>query len=217
MLSHGRIWAALDTLAARHGLTTSGLARLAGLDPTTFNKSKRMGKDGRERWPSTESLAKVLQATGESLHNLYSLIAADYELDLKNTHGQIPQRPIPMIGFSDIADTPALSPETKPETLPWETIWLRAPSHGMYALEINDDKYAPVYLKGDLLLIAPHEDIRAGDRLITKVGLAPLAPFFCHAIDEKSITVSPIADHGRTNTLPRSTLAWMARIVWVSQ
>jgi phage repressor protein C with HTH and peptisase S24 domain len=63
LLSHARIWSAIDRLAERHNLTTSGLARRAGLDPTTFNKSKRTSSDGRPRWPSTESLAKVLDAT----------------------------------------------------------------------------------------------------------------------------------------------------------
>ncbi len=67
MLTHGQVWAALDRLAERAGLSPSGLARRAGLDPTTFNKSKRVTSDGRERWPSTESLAKALAASGSSI------------------------------------------------------------------------------------------------------------------------------------------------------
>src|ERR1700754_3711659 len=67
MLSHEQIWGAIDRLAERHDLTPSGLARRAGLDPTSFNKSKRLSQDGRLRWPSTESIAKVLDATGASM------------------------------------------------------------------------------------------------------------------------------------------------------
>src|SRR5690606_1970697 len=66
MLSHSAIWDAIDSLARRHGLTPSGLAKTAGLDATAFNPSKRMSRDGRGRWPSTESIAKVLDVTGES-------------------------------------------------------------------------------------------------------------------------------------------------------
>ena len=62
MLSHETIWSAIDTLAERHQLTPSALAKRAGLDPTSFNKSKRFGPDGRKRWPSTESVSKVLEA-----------------------------------------------------------------------------------------------------------------------------------------------------------
>ena len=67
MLTHAQIWAAIDRLAARAGLSASGLAKRAGLDPTTFNKSKRVTREGRERWPSTESVAKSLAATGVSI------------------------------------------------------------------------------------------------------------------------------------------------------
>ena len=63
MLTHDQIWNALDRLAERAGLSASALAKRAGLDPTTFNKSKRITPDGRERWPSTESVAKALAAT----------------------------------------------------------------------------------------------------------------------------------------------------------
>ena len=48
LLTHEQIWAALDRLAARAGLSPSALARSAGLDPTTFNKSKRITGDGPE-------------------------------------------------------------------------------------------------------------------------------------------------------------------------
>src|SRR4029434_9445047 len=67
MLTHNQIWTAIDRLAARAKLTPSGLARKAGLDPTTFNKSKRVTPEGRPRWPSTESIAKSLQATGVTI------------------------------------------------------------------------------------------------------------------------------------------------------
>ncbi len=67
MLTHASIWQAIDALAAQHGLTASGLARRAGLDPTSFNRSKRISRSGKPRWPSTESLAKILAATGASL------------------------------------------------------------------------------------------------------------------------------------------------------
>src|SRR5919109_3608410 len=74
VLTHGQIWAALDRLAERSGLSPSGLAKRSGLDPTTFNKSKRITADGRERWPSTESVAKALAATNSSMDTFVQLI-----------------------------------------------------------------------------------------------------------------------------------------------
>src|ERR1700739_482666 len=73
-LTHDQIWTALDRLAERAVLPPSGLAKRAGLDPTTFNKSKRITSDGRERWPSTESVAKALAATSISIDTFVQLI-----------------------------------------------------------------------------------------------------------------------------------------------
>src|ERR1700736_1732740 len=73
-LTHDQIWTALDRLAERGGLSASGLAKKSGLDPTTFNKSKRITADGRERWPSTESVAKALAATNSSIDTFVQLI-----------------------------------------------------------------------------------------------------------------------------------------------
>lgn len=76
MFTHGQIWRAIDRLAERNELSVSGLARKAGLDPTTFNPSKRIAADGRPRWPSTESVAKVLETTDTSLEEFFSILKA---------------------------------------------------------------------------------------------------------------------------------------------
>src|SRR5476649_1171549 len=74
MLTHDQIWGTLDRLAERSGLSPSGLAKKSGLDPTTFNKSKRITVDGRPRWPSTESVAKALKATNVAIDTFVQLI-----------------------------------------------------------------------------------------------------------------------------------------------
>jgi len=63
-MTHDDLWRAIVKLAASRNMSCSGLAKFAGLDATTFNKSKRFSKYGQPRWPSTYSLAKVLNATG---------------------------------------------------------------------------------------------------------------------------------------------------------
>src|SRR5918993_2140417 len=74
MLTHPQIWAAIDRLAERYGLSASGLARKSGLDATSFNRSKRTSPEGRDRWPSTESIAKILRATGATLEDFLRLV-----------------------------------------------------------------------------------------------------------------------------------------------
>ena len=91
MLTHNQIWTAIDRLAARAKLSPSGLAKKAGLDPTTFNKSKRVTPEGRQRWPSTESVAKALQATGTKFDIFVTLITDGGKAAIQN---------VPLIGFA---------------------------------------------------------------------------------------------------------------------
>ena len=51
-LTHARVWSAIDALARRYGLSPSGLAKRSGLDPTAFNKSKRVTGEPRRRNPA---------------------------------------------------------------------------------------------------------------------------------------------------------------------
>src|ERR1700744_3761022 len=99
-MRHEDIWRAIDTLAAERGLSASGLARRAGLDATTFNQSKRTTPDGRARWPSTESIAKVLEAAGATLEDFASLVSGARALP---AGGRPITRRLPMIAMSQAA------------------------------------------------------------------------------------------------------------------
>lgn len=63
MLTHEQLWLAVDKLAYNNHLSCSGMARAAHLDPTTFNRSKRLSKYGQPRWLSIETIAKILDVT----------------------------------------------------------------------------------------------------------------------------------------------------------
>ena len=66
---HKDIWTAIDCLAFNNKLSASGLEKKAGLDATTFNPSKRFHSEkmgGQPRWPSTESIARILICTDTS-------------------------------------------------------------------------------------------------------------------------------------------------------
>ena len=91
MLTHGKIWTAIDALARRYGLSPSGLAKRAGLDATAFNPSKRVTTEGRPRWLTTESLAKVLSATGATLDEFVDLLEAE-AAGLRKAPQPIPHR-----------------------------------------------------------------------------------------------------------------------------
>ena len=74
-MTHQDIWQAIDNFAFQQQMSCSGLARFSGLDATTFNKSKRWSKYGQPRWPSTGSIAKILNSTGKTLEDFLKCIS----------------------------------------------------------------------------------------------------------------------------------------------
>lgn len=76
-MTHQALWNAISMLARRQGLTCSGLAKLSGLDATTFNKSKQFSPDGSPRWPSCSTIAKIVQATNISIIDFAEIVATN--------------------------------------------------------------------------------------------------------------------------------------------
>src|SRR5260221_4262450 len=159
MLTHGQIWTALDRLAERAGLSPSGLARRAGLDPTTFNKSKRITTDGRERWPSTESVAKVLAATSSSIDTFVQLIGANAAT----------VQSVPLLGFGQAGNSGHFDDNGFPAGKGSDEVALPSASDWhAYALEISGDQMKPAYRHGDVIEVSPGTPIRRGDRGVVK-------------------------------------------------
>ena len=164
MLTHDQIWTALDRLAARAGLSPSGLAKRAGLDPTTFNKSKRVTSDGRERWPSTESIAKALAATADSSIDTFVQLIGD------EAGGG---RSVPLLGFAQAGASGAFDEAGFPAGKGWDEVALPAvDDEHAFALEISGDAMTPAYRDGDIIVVSPGAPIRRGDRVVVKTKAA---------------------------------------------
>ena len=213
MLSHQKVWAAIDALAARHSLSPSGLARRAGLDSTAFNKSKRLSVDGRPRWPSTESLAKIMDATGASLVELVTLI------EERPARAATP-RPasVPLIGFAQAGTGGYFDDAGFPVGQGWEEVELPAgASEGAYALLVQGDSMLPLYRDGDTLIVEPGAAVRKGDRVVVKTsGGEVMAKVLANRTPGAIELVSVNPSHP-DRTIPATEIEWVARIVWASQ
>jgi phage repressor protein C with HTH and peptisase S24 domain len=207
-LQHQALWAALDAIAARAGMTASGLARAAGLDPTTFNKSKRIGVDGRPRWPSTESVARALHAADASFDEFAALAAGS-----PGTHA----RSIPIVGLAragmdgyfDDAGFPVGAEET-----------VRFPDLGdqrVYALEITGDSMEPVFRAGDTVIVQPGAPVRKGDRVVVRTRAGEVMAKQLGRRTESSVELLSLNAAHKPRSLHPRDIAWIARIVWASQ
>ena len=209
MLRHSDIWRAIDAIAAKYGYTASGLARRAGLDPTTFNKSKRITPEGKTRWPSTESVAKVLYATGASLAEFVSYA---------DSNGTAFGQRVPVIGIGLAGLDGVFDDAGYPDKEGWDEVTFPdlADPHA-YALEITDSGFEPVYRDGDIIVAAPTSGVRRGDRVVvrTKAGEVVIGQ-----LRRQSARKLELHDLGRQHgdrTLDADEVAWVHRIIWASQ
>ena len=207
MLTHGQVWTALDRLAERGGLSPSGLARRAGLDPTTFNKSKRITADGRERWPSTESLAKALAATNSSIDTFAQLI------DSART-----AQSVPLIGFAPAGASGYFDDSGFPSGKGWDEVALpSANDEHAYALEISGDQMRPAYRDGDIIVVSPGTPIRRGDRVVVKTRAGELMVKELKRRTAKTLELQSLNPGQVDRALAAGDVEWIARIVWASQ
>ena len=218
MFSHRSIWDAIDSLASRHGLSVSGLARLAGLDATALNPSKRVGKDGRERWPSTESIAKILQATEENYDQFmgagtqyYQSSAAPYVTGDKGNS-------VPLLGFAQAGAGGYFDPSGFPVGQGWEEVSFPGrDGTSTYALEVSGDSMAPTYRDGDILIVSPSEEIRRGDRVVVRTLDGEVTAKILHRQNAKTVELHSVNPEHPPRSLKKIEIDWIARILWASQ
>lgn len=208
-LTHTDIWAAIDALAHRLNTTPSGLARMAGLDPTSFNKSKRFSPESapRPRWPSTESLAKLLEAT--------SLTFSDFASLTENRHNA---KGIPLIGLAQAGSDGLFDDAGYPLGQGWDEVRFPGQNSGLYALEISGDSMLPLYRDGDRIIVDPHtQNLRRGDRVVLKTTEGEVMAKELVRQSALQVELRSLNPQFPNRVIERIHIVWIARIIWASQ
>ena len=218
MFRHLQIWTAIDRLADMNGLSPSGLARKAGLDATAFNKSKRFSKEGRERWPSTESLAKVLDVTRTEFLDFGLILKPDGTMGAPNSVAELASSPqmngpsidLPRSGFfeEDIQDGAGR----------WEIIPLpEGQFDGDYAFRISDNAMLPVYRENDIVIVSKQAKTKAGDRVVIKLSTGKFIVRILLETTHDSVLLTTFNTDRAEQRLNRTNIEWMMKITWASQ
>jgi phage repressor protein C with HTH and peptisase S24 domain len=226
MLQHGDVWRGIDRLAAKHGLSASGLARRAGLDPTAFNPSKRITREGRPRWPSTESVAKILAVTGESFSSFVQLTGAAGSgtgaYDEAIGGGRLAARPaaraLPIIALERLGEGECFSNDGQPKGEGWGRMSFgQINDRGAFAIEISGRDLDPIYRDGDVVVVSPGAEIRRGDRVVVQNGDGSVRIRRVGRQDADGVLLEPVAAAGPGEYVPAAQTRWIARILWASQ
>jgi phage repressor protein C with HTH and peptisase S24 domain len=207
LLTHEQVWTALDRLAARAGLSASGLARRAGLDPTTFNKSKRVTPDGRERWPSTESVAKALAAADASIETFVQLTG----------DGALQAASVPLLDLAQAGQRGQFDEHGHLAGKDFDEIALPSlDGEHAFALEISGHAHEPAYRDGDVLLVSPSAAIRRGDRVVVKTG-GEVVIGELKRRTAKTLELAALGPAPADRAIAADDVEWIARIIWVRQ
>ncbi|MGB0575002.1 MAG: S24 family peptidase [Alphaproteobacteria bacterium] len=210
MLRHKDIWDALDRVAKAKGFSASGLARRAGLDPTSFNKSKRINPQGKPRWPTTESIAKVLEVT--------DLTLSDFVTFAGESAGAGKARRYPLVGLAKAGDGGYFDDAGFPIGSGWTEV--EGPDVGddsAYALEITGDSMMPVFRPGDMVIVSPTSQVKRGDRVIVKTTDDQVMAKELIRQTKREIELKSVNDDHPDPVFQTSEILWMHRIVWASQ
>lgn len=212
MLTHQAIWRGIDLLAERNRFSASGLAKRAGLDPTTFNKSKRTTKQGKARWPSTESLSKILDATGTTMTEFVGLI------DDAGAGVTPPSRRIKCISLSQAEREQAFDSAGFAQSGPWEDIEFPSISdEAAYAIDLDRDLLPPVLRAGDMLIVSPKGSIRRNDRVVLRRRDGGLELGILLRRTAQRISLGHLVHPEDEHAIEVADVAWLARILWISQ
>ncbi len=226
MFTHEDVWRAIDLLAKKHGLSTSALARKAGLDATSFNRSKRITPKGRPRWPSSESLAKVLSCTNTSLEEFTRLMQGE------DADGSVPAEPpagrkagrrglrtcIPLIGLARAGAEGYFDDGGYPVGSGWDEITCPGiADENAYALRIVGDSMEPVYREGDVIVVSPNSTVRRGDRVVVRLTDGEVMVKILARRTPEECEFHSFNPAYPPRVVPTREVMWIARILWVSQ
>ncbi|MBN8875102.1 MAG: helix-turn-helix transcriptional regulator [Rhodospirillales bacterium] len=216
-MKHEDIWRALDTLAAENGLSASGLAKRAGLDPTTFNPSKRRMPDGRARWPSTESIAKVLDATGATMEAFTTLVSGARAL-ASTAPPRGASRRVPLIGLAQAGGDGFFDDGGYPVGGGWDEVSLpEIADPNAYALEISGDSMEPVFRDGDLVIVSPAAPIRRGDRVVVRTAEGEVMAKQLARRSARRVELKSLNPAHPDYSFDLAAVTWIHRIIWASQ
>ncbi|MEZ5810210.1 MAG: helix-turn-helix transcriptional regulator [Rhizobiaceae bacterium] len=214
--SHEKVWAAIDALAARNAMSPSGLAKQAGLDSTAFNKSKRRSAGGRPRWPSMESVMKIVEATNSRLSDFAGLV----ENSVQRATDALPAQgsSVPLVGFAQAGAGGFFDDAGFPAGQGWDLVEIPSGAkRGTYALSVQGNSMMPLYRDGDILIVDPEASIRRGDRVVARTGGGEIMAKILQRRTSRQVELSSLNPEHPDRVFELHEIEWLARIVWASQ
>ncbi len=208
MLTHNQVWGAVDRIAARYNFSPSGLAKAAGLDPTTFNKSKRVTPDGAHAGPRPNPSPRCWTQPAPISTSSFRCLPRNRSVRRSRAADRICRgRRRRFLRRQRLSGRQRLGRNQAADV----------DDDHAYALEVSGNSMEPLYRKGDILVVSPAAPLRKGDRVVLKTKDGEVLAKELKKKTVKAVELKSLNPDHRDRTLQMSDVVWIARIVWASQ
>lgn len=203
------VWRGIDHLADEIGVTPARLAKMAGLDQAVFSAGRRKRPEGGLRWPSMDSLAKVLDVADISLGDFVNYMYGNPDT---KAGFRLPVQTLTNAGDADQYDMDGL-----PTGRAWDRVaFPDVQDPDCFGVIVDCDDYEPVYRQGDMLVCAPGVSVRRGDRVIYRRTDAGLEVGMLMRQTPFTVDIAG-PDAQNIETIPAQDISWITRIAWARQ
>lgn len=158
MVKQETFWESLEKIAEREGIALSTLARQAGLDKTSMLPSKRYNLNGAMKWPSTETIGRVLNSLNISVQEYGAILAGTADAKVS----------LPAVTLSDLKE--AWTGLGVKEECKWSEIMLGSPRGKNNWVVLIDSDRDPILPEGTTVVADDDTEPRPNDRVVVVSG-----------------------------------------------
>jgi phage repressor protein C with HTH and peptisase S24 domain len=128
---------------------------------------------------------------------------------------------IPLIGFAQAGAQGYFDEDGYPAGDAWDEVRFpendKVDTDGAYALEISGDSMEPLYREGDVLIVSPSATPRKGDRVVVRTMKGEVMAKELIRKTAGKIELKSLNPAHADRVIPANDIAWIARVLWVSQ
>lgn len=155
MITQNTFWGVLDAVAERNGMALSTLGKRIGMDKTSLLPSKRV-VNGEMRWPSTKTLADVLNGMNVSVDEFAGILTGR-KISFNEK--------LPAITLSSVMAGRAYRKDGEKNDSAWEAIE-HPMAEAMDVWVLIVDRAMPGLKEGSKMFLRDNTEIRSGDTVL---------------------------------------------------
>ncbi len=167
---------------------------------------------------AVDTMATALGLRGSGLAEPPGGDPTAFGRSLRPAQAPRPHPRIPIIGYAQAGARGFFDDAGYPVGSGWDEVELpQVDDPHAYALEVNGDSMAPLFRDGDVIVVSPGATVRPGDRVVVKTHAGEIMAKELVRRSGRRVELKSLNPDHEDRILRADEIAWMARILWLSQ